>query len=94
MLNGKAHEMGLGPYPLVGLVEVRKRNAAASLLLLDGIDPPETRQEEKRRKAAEAAAAVTFQKAAQDCITDNRAAWGNAKHAWQWSQTLEAHVFP
>jgi integrase len=41
-----------------------------------------------------AAAAVTFRKAAEGYVRAHRAAWRNAKHAWQWTGTLESHVFP
>jgi integrase len=98
MLNGKAREMGLGPLHTVGLAEARERALAARKLRLDGIDPLETRRAEKKRKAAEAAAEaaalVTFKKAAEGYIAANRAGWRNEKHAWQWTATLEAHVYP
>jgi integrase len=98
MLNGTAREMGLGPVHTIGLAEARERAAAARKLRLDGIDPLEARKAEKARKAAEAAAEaaalVTFKKAAEDYIRDNKAAWRNEKHAWQWGATLAAHVYP
>jgi integrase len=98
MLNGRAREMGLGPLITIGLAEARERATMARKLRLDGIDPLETRKAEKARKAAEAAAEaaalVTFKKAAEGYIRDNKAAWRNAKHAWQWTQTLEAHAYP
>jgi integrase len=98
MLNGTAREMGLGPVHTIGLAEARERAIAARKLRLDGIDPLDARKAEKARKAAEAAAEaaalVTFKKAAQGYIEDNKAAWRNAKHAWQWSATLDAHVYP
>jgi integrase len=98
MLNGTAREMGLGPLHTIGLAEARERAMAARKLRLDGIDPLEARKAEKARrtaeKAAEAAALVTFKKAAEGYIEANKAAWRNAKHAWQWTATLEAHVYP
>jgi len=98
MLNGKAREMGLGPLHTIVLAEARERALAARRLRLDGIDPLEAKQAEKARKAAEAAALaaalVTFRKAAEGYIEANKAAWRNEKHAWQWSQTLKAHVYP
>ncbi len=98
MLNGKAREMGLGPLHTIGLSEARERALAARKLRLDGIDPLDAKAAEKARKAAEAAALaaalVTFRKAAEGYIDANKAAWRNAKHAWQWGQTLEAHVYP
>ncbi len=98
MLNGIAREMGLGPVHTIGLAEARERATAARKLRLDGIDPLEARRAAKAsraaEKAAEAAALVTFRKAAEGYIETNKAAWRNAKHAWQWTATLEAHVYP
>jgi integrase len=98
MLNGRAREMGLGPVHTVGLAEARERARKARTLRLDGTDPLEARRAELARKAAEAAAAaaalVTFKTAAEGYIKDNKAAWRNEKHAWQWTATLEAHVYP
>ena len=98
MLNGKAREMGLGPLNAIGLADARQRAAEARKQRLDGIDPLDHRKAERARKAAEAATAaaalVTFQTAAERYIVANRAAWRNEKHAWQWTATLEAHVYP
>jgi integrase len=94
MLNGKAREMGLGPLGTIGLAEARERAREARKLKLDGIDPLEARDAEKKRRAEEAARAVTFRQAAEGYIADNRAAWRNDKHAWQWTQTLGARVYP
>jgi integrase len=94
MLAGKAREMGLGPIVTVGLALARERAAAARLLRHDGSDPLEARKAEKAAKAAVAAAAVTFRAAASGYIKAHRPAWRNQKHAWQWDQTLSAHVYP
>jgi integrase len=94
MLNGKAREMGLGPLHTIGLAEARERATAARKLRLDGIDPLDAKKAEKARRAAEIAAAVTFKQAAENYIKAHRAAWRNAKHAWQWTATLDTHVYP
>jgi len=98
MLNGKAREMGLGPVHTIGLGEARERAKDARKLRLDGIDPLDARKAERTRKAAEAAAKaaalVSFKIAAKGYIEVNKAAWRNEKHAWQWTATLEAHVYP
>ncbi len=94
MLNGRAREMGLGPLHTIGLAEARERAMAARKLRLDGIDPLDAKAAEKARKATEAAAAVTFRTAAAGYIKAHRTAWRNEKHAWQWGQTLDAHVYP
>jgi hypothetical protein len=94
MLNGRAREMGLGPVTLIGLSEARDRARSARKLLLDGIDPLDQRHVEKKRRAEERAKVVSFRSAAKGYVDDNKAGWRNAKHAAQWTATLEAHVFP
>jgi integrase len=94
MLNGTAHEMGLGPLHTIGLAEARERAKAARRLLLDKIDPLEARRAERAGKAAKAATLVTFRTAAEGYIRDNAAAWRNARHAAQWLSTLKSDVYP
>ncbi len=94
MLNGRAREMGLGPLHTIGLAEARERAQAARKLKLDGMDPLATREAEKQRRAEEAAKAISFKKAAEGYIKAHRPGWRNDKHAWQWQQTLDAHVYP
>ena len=52
------------------------------------------REEEKRRKAMEAAKAVTFAQCAESYIESHKAGWRNAKHAEQWTKTLETYAEP
>jgi integrase len=37
---------------------------------------------------------MTFKQCAEAYVEAHRAAWRNDKHAWQWDQTLRAHVYP
>ena len=64
--------------------------------LRSGTDPIGNRQAERQAKlrAATEAAERTFKAAALALVTGKRAGWRNAKHAAQWSATLEAHAFP
>jgi integrase len=94
MLNGKARAMGIGPLHTIGLAEAREKATAARRLRLDGTDPLDAKHAEKTRRITEAGAAVTFKKAAEGYVRAHRAAWRNAKHAWQWTATLESHVYP
>src|SRR5437899_8783906 len=38
-MHGRRHDLGLGPYPLVGLADARTRAVAQQRLRLDGVDP-------------------------------------------------------
>jgi integrase len=94
MLDGKAHEMGLGPYPTFGLKDARERAAAARRLRHDGVDPLGARQAERQARRLTAASAITFKACADKYIAAHRAGWRNAKHAAQWESSLLAYVYP
>ena len=92
-LHGRDREMGLGPLSDVPLAEARDAALACRKLVRAGIDPIEHRQAQRAAQKAEAAG-FTFQEVAARYIKAHEAGWRNAKHAWQWSQTLQAHVYP
>ena len=94
MLNGRNREMGLGPLHSVGLADARRKAAEARRLRAEGVDPIEAREAERAKAALEAARAITFKKAAEQYIEAHRAGWRNAKHADQWSSTLETYAYP
>jgi integrase len=100
-LDGKRHDMGIGPTDVCGLAMARQKAAECRLLLLDGIDPLEARetaraaQEAARRaKLAEEAKAVTFKKCFEDFYRRHSKTWKNAKHRAQWRATIETYAFP
>ena len=94
MIDRKAHEMGLGNYPDIGLADARTRAAEARGIKATGEDPIAHRNAAKRAALAEAAKAVTFKDAAQSYIDGHRAGWRNAKHAAQWETTLATYAEP
>lgn len=83
-INGRRRDMGLGPYPEVTLARAREKALEARRHLVDGSDPLSVRP----------AKAITFREAALELIENKRAGWRNAKHAAQWSSTLETYAFP
>ena len=82
---GKRHDLGLGPYPEVSLAMARDRALQARRMIQEGEDPIA-----KKRQAQP----KTFKDAAIELIESKRPGWRNAKHAAQWTSTLEAYVFP
>lgn len=94
MLDGTAKAMGLGPLHTVNLAEARERARRARLLLLDKIDPLAERQAKQAAERAAEAKRVTFREAADAYMAGHRAGWKNAKHAEQWSSTLESYAYP
>jgi len=82
---GKRHDLGLGAYPEVSLAMARDRALQARRMIQEGEDPIA-----KKRQAQP----KTFKDAAHELIESKRPGWKNAKHASQWTSTLEAYVFP
>lgn len=84
-VQGRRRDLGLGPYPDVTLAMARERAAEARRLIAEGQDPIAKKQQAKPK---------TFREAALELIESKRPGWKNAKHAAQWTSTLEAYVFP
>jgi integrase len=94
MLNGRAREMGLGPEHIISLSEARKKAAECRRLRLEGIDPIDARRAERDAERIAAASAITVKVCAERYMAAHKAGWRNAKHADQWSNTLETYAYP
>jgi integrase len=90
--------MGLGPAAgtssAVSLADARQLAAQAKTLVRSGVDPIEHRAAQRAETAIATAKAMTFRHAAEAYIESMRSGWRNAKHASQWSVTLETYVYP
>ncbi|QIE41630.1 integrase arm-type DNA-binding domain-containing protein [Rhodobacteraceae bacterium SC52] len=84
-VQGRRRDLGLGPYPDVSLAMARERASEARRLIALGDDPIAKKKQAKPK---------TFRDAALELIESKRPGWKNAKHAAQWTSTLEAYVFP
>ncbi len=89
-----AREMGLGSVDTWTLAEARERARLQRQLLDEGKDPIEARTEQQQAEALEKAKAVAFQDCAKEYIKAHKASWKSAKHADQWTSTLETWVYP
>ena len=94
MLAGKAREMGLGSLRDVSLADARHHAGEHRKLLRARVDPIRARDDEETRKALEEARSITFSECATAYVKVHRAAWRNAKHAEQWTNTLETYCGP
>ena len=83
-LDGRAREMGLGPYPLVGLAAARERAQALRAGLRQGIDPLE---------AQSAPQAPTFAQAAAAYLRAHRRRWV-PMHARRWAALFRLYAGP
>ena len=93
----RPREMGLGSLQAFSLAEARERARAARQLLVDGIDPIERRtviSEAASAATTKAANALTFGQSADRYIAAHEASWKNAKHAYQWRQTIDTFAKP
>lgn len=91
-MTGKLRDMGLGPVHSVGLPQAREKASVQRSALQSGLDPIVLREEESRRRAMEAAKALTFAQCATAYIESHKAGWHSAKHAAQWTSTIEAYA--
>lgn len=96
-LAKKPREMGLGSLNTFTLAEARKRAKDARQLLAEGIDPIAQRtgaQAAAAELARAAAHTLTFEQAAARYIEAHEAGWKNAKHGYQWRQTIDTFAKP
>jgi integrase len=93
MREGRARKMGLGPVHTVTLSMARDKATECRRQLLDDTDPIEARAALRQAKRVDAAKSLTFRECAGKYIMAHRAGWKNAKHAAQWTSTLETYAF-
>jgi integrase len=93
-LGGKKREMGLGSFNVVSLADARAKALECHLQLLEGTDPITVRKADRDARVLAVARSMTFQACAERCIEDKRPEWKNAKHAAQWTNTLETYAYP
>jgi integrase len=94
MLHGKAREMGLGSFPAISLADARIKAADCRRLKAAGRDPIAVRNSERQSERLEAAKAMTFKACADAYVAAHRDSWKSAKHAAQWSSTVETYAYP
>jgi hypothetical protein len=100
--GSKLREMGLGRAGEgrndVRLAEAREKATDIYKKVKAGVDPLAERESAKVATAAARqdakVKAVTFKEAAGRYIDAHKAAWKNAKHAAQWTSTLETYACP
>jgi integrase len=91
---GKAHHMGLGPYPLISLADARAKARNAKRMLLDGIDPLHAKRKARNDALLEIARTKTFKECAEAYIATHDSDWSNAKSRAAWTSTLQNYAYP
>ncbi len=85
VIDGKRHDLGLGPWPVVSLAKARERAFANRVAIADGRDPLAEKRQPKT---------PTFGEASDRALEANRARWRNAKTAENWIATMAKYVHP
>ena len=93
-IGGKVSDKGLGGYPDVTLAGAREAARAVRAKIAAGVNPIDEARATRSALQAAVAAAWTFDQCAAACITDKTPGWKNAKHAAQWTATLETYASP
>jgi len=93
-LNGRTRDAGLGPYPEVGLADARAKAFEFRQFVVAGIDPIEQRNGDLAAARVESAKTITFDDCRAAYIAAHEAAWKNAKHRQQWTNTLQTYATP
>lgn len=93
-IDRKPGYMGLGPVHTVSLAEAREKALHARKLVVEGIDPVKARDAHRARLALDSARSISFRECAEAYVGAHKAGWKNAKHAEQWTNTLETYCGP
>lgn len=94
MKDGKSYGMGLGPTHTVSLAEARQKALDARKLLTEGINPLTAKKERAIAEQLTRARTISFDQCAEAYINAHKASWKNAKHADQWTNTLNTYASP
>lgn len=94
MMAGKPFGMGLGPTHTVSLAEARQKALDARKLLIEGVNPLVVKRQNRIAGALASAKMMTFDQCAEAYILAHKAGWKNAKHADQWTSTLNTYASP
>lgn len=93
-VGSKRRDMGLGPFPAVPLAKAREKAREARESIDQGTDPILVRERAQSALRSEQASAINFEEAASSFIKAKSVEWRNAKHASQWTATLQTYAFP
>jgi integrase len=93
-LNGRRSEMGLGPYPALGLAEARETaREQRKLARVDHIDPLAHRQAERSKLQAQTAKERTVRQLIEEYAKVKNPSWGLWR-AYSYRQNMKNHVLP
>jgi integrase len=87
-IKGKERELSIGPFPELSLTEAREKHAALrKQVMVDKVDVLAARRDERT-------GGPSFGEIADKYLAVHQSAWRNAKHRWQWEQSLTVYAAP
>lgn len=92
--NKKRHSIGVGSINVISLSEAREKALNYRKLLQERVNPLEHFRQSIVQAKIDKENRKTFIECATQYIEDNRSGWKNAKHAKQWTTTLETYAYP
>ena len=97
-VGDKRREIGLGAYPGVGVALAREKAQQVRDEIVAGVDPvaqrATARQSIVQQQIDEKALDWTFRRCAEAYIKAKSPGWRSAKHASQWTNTLDTYAYP
>lgn len=92
--TGKDRQLGIGPLHTVSLAEAREQARACRQMLLAGTDPLDAKASQRSAQAVSDLKGMTFDQCRDAYIEAHRAGWRSAKHAADWTSTMNTYVTP
>jgi hypothetical protein len=92
--RGRLRDMGLGPLSQVSLAKARDLAAGCRRQRRDGHDPIKARLAQQHAKRLANTHCATFKQCAEELMASRQAGWRNAKHRFQWRNTLKTYAYP
>lgn len=93
-IDGKRRDMGLGPFPEIGLAEARAKALEHRKQRNDGIDPLHAREAARQARRLADSKGRTFRQVAEEFLHHKEMGWRNATHRQQWRSTLATYAYP
>ena len=94
MVGEQRRDLGLGPFPKVGLSEAREKAREMHKLVRQGFDPLTSKRAQRSAMLARHTAEKDFDWCVTEFIRSKADEWRNPKHRQQWENTLKTYASP
>lgn len=94
MVGEQRRDIGLGPFPEIGLAEAREKAREMHKLVRQGTDPLTPKRAQRSALLARHAAEKNFDWCVTEFIKSKSDEWKNPKHRQQWENTLKTYASP